>query len=177
MRRLIAEHLAAHGLATCTVGLTSVDEHFAGRMIVDLETLCDRLRSVVQFVAEWDDTRGLPIAVFGENYCAAAAMMVAAESLPCVKVAGAYCGRPDLAGLQLAQVQAATLLIVPGRDTDLVNRNERAFGKLACPSQIAVIGNATRSLREAGAVHACRYLIRRWCQKHAIKEQSRALAS
>jgi hypothetical protein len=177
MRRLIAEHLSAHGLATCTVDLTSDCEHFAGRMIVDVETLFDRLRSVVHFVAEWDDTRGLPIAVFGEDYCAAAAMMVAAESLTCVKVAGAYCGRPDLAGLQLSEVRTATLLIVPGRDSELLARNERAFSKLDCPSQIAVIGNATRSLREAGAVHACRYLMRRWCQKHAIQGNRRALAS
>jgi hypothetical protein len=176
IRRQIAEHLAAHQFATCTVDLTGADEHYAGRMVVDIETLCDRLRGVVQFVGEWDDTRGLPLAVFGEEYCAAAAMMVAAESLAGVKVAGAYCGRPDLAGLQLPQVRTATLLIVPGRDAELLERNERAFSKLVCPSQFAVIGNATRSLREVGATHACRYLIRRWCQKHAIKENSRALA-
>jgi hypothetical protein len=176
IRRQIAEHLAAHDLATCTVDLTAADEHYAGRMVVDVETLSERLRGVVQFVAEWDGTRGLPIAVFGEDYCAAAAMMIATESLSGVKVAGAYCGRPDLAGLQLPQVRAATLLIVPGRDAELLERNERAFGKLECPSQIAVISNASRSLREAGATHACRYLIRRWCQKHAINENSRALA-
>jgi hypothetical protein len=103
-------------------------------------------------------------------------MMIAAESLSGVKVAGAYCGRPDLAGLQLPQVRTATLLIVPGRDADLLARNEHAFSKLECPSQIAVISNATRSLREAGATHACRYLIRRWCQKHAIGDRRRALA-
>ena len=176
LRRHIAEHLAAHRLATCAVDLTSAGEHFAGRMTVDVETLCDRLRSVVQFATEWDATRGLPIAVFGEDYCAAAAMMVAAENLSCVKVAGAYCGRPDLAGFQLADVRTATLLIVPGRDNALLTQNERAFRKLECKSQIAVIGNATRSLREAGAMHACRYLIRRWCQKHAIRTSSRALA-
>jgi hypothetical protein len=145
-------------------------------MALDVETLSDRLRGVVQFVAEMQETRGLPVAVFGEEDCAAAAMIVAAERLPGVAVAGAYCGRPDLAVLQLPQVRVATLLIVPGRDSDLLDRNERAFSKLACASQIAVIGNATRSLREAGAIHACRYLIRRWCQKHALRE-SRALAS
>jgi putative phosphoribosyl transferase len=176
IRRQIAEHLAAHQLGTCTVDLTEPDEHYAGRMVVDVETLCERLRGVVQFVSEWDDTRGLPIAVFGEDYCAAAAMMVAAESLSGVKVAGAYCGRPDLAVLQLPQVRTATLLIVPGRDAELLARNERAFSKLECPSQIAVISNATRSLREVGATHACRYLIRRWCQKHAINDNIRALA-
>jgi hypothetical protein len=145
-------------------------------MAVDIETLCERLRGVVGFVAEWDETRGLPLAVFGEDYCAAAAMMVAAERISCVTVAGAYCGRPDLARLALPKVRTATLLIVPGQDAELVDRNERAFSKLACPSQIAVIGNAGRTLREAGAIHACRYLIRRWCQQHAVQGRCRALA-
>jgi hypothetical protein len=173
VRRRIAEHLAAHGLATCTVGLTNGDEHFAGRMIVNIETLSERLGGVVRFAAEWDATRGLPVAVFGEGYCAAAAMMVAAQEISGVMASGAYCGWPDLAHLALPQVRSATLLIVPGRDRDLVERNERAFCKLVCPSQIAVIGNATRSLRQVGAIHACRYLIRRWCQLHVIKHSPR----
>jgi hypothetical protein len=38
-----------------------------------------------------------------------------------------------------------------------------------------VIGNATRSLREVGAAHACRYLIRRWCQLHVARSPRRPL--
>jgi hypothetical protein len=168
LRQKIAEHLAGHRLACCAVGLTKGDEHVAGRMILDTETLADRMRNIVQFMEEFDETRGLPVAVFGEDYCAAAAMMIAADRPDCVKAAGAYCGRPDLARQYLPRVSVPTLFVVPGRDRDLLARNEGAFESLACASQIAVIGNATNSLCETGAMHACRYLIRRWCENHVV---------
>jgi hypothetical protein len=166
LRKKISEHLAGHRLACCTVGLTREDEHVSRRMILDTETLANRLRDVVAFMTQSDETRGLPMAIFGEDYCGAAAMMVAGDRTNGVKAVGAYCGRPDLARLYLPEVPLPTLLIVPGRERDLVERNENAFGALTCASQIAVIGNATRSLCESGAVHACRYLIRRWCENH-----------
>ena len=174
LRRRIAEHLVAHNIACCAVGLTKGDEHIAGRMILDTETLADRLRNVVEFMAEFDETRGLPVAVFGEDYCGAAALMVAADVPHCVKAVGAYCGRPDLARTYLSRVSVPTLLVVPGRNRDLLARNEGAFGALACASQIAVIGNATDSLGETGATHACRYLIRRWCEHHVVRSNCRS---
>ncbi|MEX2142657.1 MAG: hypothetical protein WD894_25610 [Pirellulales bacterium] len=173
LRRKITEHLAGHRLACCTVGLTNGDEHVAGRMILDTETLADRFRGVVEYLAQCEETCGLPMAIFGEDYCGAAAMMVAADGMNCVKAVGAYCGRPDLARLYLPHVPVPTLLVVPGRDRELLARNEGAFGALGCASQIAVIGNATRSLCESGATHACRYLIRRWCENHVVPSNRR----
>jgi pimeloyl-ACP methyl ester carboxylesterase len=114
------------------------------------------------------------MAVFGEDYGGAAAMMVAADGPGCVKAAGAYCGRPDLARLYLPRVAVPTLLVVPGRNCDLLARNEGAFGALSCASQIAVIGNANDALDEAGAMHACRYLIRRWCEHHVVRSNRRS---
>jgi putative phosphoribosyl transferase len=174
LRRKIAEYLAGHRIACCAVSLTNEDEHVADRMILDIETLADRFRGVVEFMSQFEDTRGLPIGIFGEDYCAAAAMMVATDGLEIVKAVGAYCGRPDLARLSLPRVPVPTLLVVPGKDRDLVARNEDAFGSLACASQIAVIGNATRTLCEAGAAHACRYLIRRWCEHHVAPVNHRS---
>lgn len=168
VRKAISDHLVDYRLATCTVGLTKPDEHVGGRMILDVESLADRLRGVLEFLSHWEDTHGLPIAVFGEDICGAAVMNVAADAPARFKVAGSYCGRPDLARFQLTQIQVPTLLVVPGRDRKLLEQNEQAFTELSCASQIAVIGNATRALGEAGAVGACRYLIRRWCEKHLL---------
>jgi len=169
VRPKIAEHLAKHRLACCAVGLARGDEYFRGRLMVDVETLGDRLQAVVDYFANWHETSHLPVAVFGENQCASAALIVAANGPRSVHAVGAYCGRPDLASFVFPRIELPTLLIVPGRDRELLERNERTFRELACPSQIAVIGNATRSLRETGAAHACRYLIRRWCQHHAAR--------
>jgi hypothetical protein len=175
-RRSIAEHLFKYRLATCTVALTRPDEHVGGRMIVDIESLADRARGVIEFMSNWRQTRNLPLAVFGEDYCGAAAMLVAAQATTSVKAAGAICGRTDLAQVYLPDVRVPTLLIVPGRDQSLLERNEKAFSKLACASQIAVIGNASRMMRETGAVRACQYLIRRWCQKYFARCGDRANA-
>ena len=174
LRRQISEHLAEHNVACCTVGLTNADEHVAGRMILDVETLADRMRGVVEFMSNWQETQMLPMALFGEDYCAAAVLIVASEGLHYVKAVGTYCGRPDLARIYLSRVEAPTLLVVPGRDRELVERNEQAFAALVCASQIAVIGNATRRFCETGAAHACRYLIGRWCESYVAPCDSRA---
>jgi hypothetical protein len=176
LRRNIAEHLARHRLACCTVDLTDSTEYLGGRMMVDLETLADRFRGVVEFLSQLDETQDLPVGIFGEDWCGAAALMVAADRMERVKAAGTYCGRPDLARLYLPRVQVPTLLVVPGCDQDLLAKNEAVFESLECPSQIAVIGNATRSLCETQSIQACRYLIRRWCEHHVVSGRRRSIA-
>jgi dienelactone hydrolase len=176
LRRNIAEHLARHGLACCAVELTDGEEFLAGRMMVDTETLADRLRGVVQFLSQLDETQDLPLAIFGEDWCAAAAMMVAADGMRHVKAAGAYCGRPDLARLCLPRVRVPTLLVVPGCDHELLAKNEAVFESLQCASQIAVIGNATPGMCDAGSIQACRCLIRRWCEHHVLPARRRPFA-
>jgi putative phosphoribosyl transferase len=164
----IGNCLVDRRLGICTVGLTHANEHVRGRMILDVESLTDRLNGVITFLRHWNETSGLPIALFGEDICAASAIAVAASPPPELRVVGSFCGRPDLATLQLPRVCLPTLLVVPGGDHEILARNEQAFAALNCPSQIAVIGHATRSLGEAGAVGACRYLIRRWCEQHLL---------
>jgi hypothetical protein len=157
-------------LGICTVGLTHANEHVRGRLILDVESLTDRLHGVITFLRQWNETSGLPIALFGEDICAASVVAVASDPPPELRVAGSFCGRPDLARLHLPMVCLPTLLVVAGGDRQNLERNEEAFSALNCPSQIAVIGNATRSLRGEGAVGACRYLIRRWCEQHLLAQ-------
>jgi putative phosphoribosyl transferase len=168
LRRQMVEYLTQHRLACCTVPLTGEDEHLAGRMLVDVETLTDRLEGVVKFMRQLDETSGLPTAIFGEHDCGAAALLAAARLGNSIEAAGAYCGRPDRVRYEIPQIQAPTLLVVPGREPDLVAQNEAAFEQLECPSQLAVIRNATRRLNEAGAIGACCHLIRRWCERHVV---------
>ena len=166
LRQKLAEHLQQYQLATCVVGLTNPDELFGGRLSVDVETLAERLHAVVHYLSIWPDTRKLPVTVFGEGDAGVAALTVAAASPGLLCSVGAICSRPDLARVHLPEIETPTLLVVPGRDRNLVQRNEAAFADLNCQSQIAVIGNASRALDEPGAVTACRYLLRRWCQQH-----------
>jgi putative phosphoribosyl transferase len=164
----IGSSLVDRRLGLCTVGLTHANEHVRGRVILDVESLTERLSGVITFLRHWHETAELPLAIFGEDLCAASALAIAANPPPELRVVGSFCGRPDLAKLQLPLVSVPTLLVVPGADRDILQRNEAAFAALNCPSQIAVIGHATRSLGEEGAVGACRYLMRRWCEQYLL---------
>ncbi len=166
LRQKLTEHLQRYQLASCVVRLTNPDEIFGDRLCVDVESLAERLYAVVSYLSEWPDTRKLPVAVFGVGDAGIAALTVAASSPGMIRGVGAICSRPDLARLHLPQIESPTLLIVPGRDRTMVHRNETAFAELNCQSQIAVIGNAGRALHEPGAITACQYLLRRWCQQH-----------
>jgi len=176
LRHKLAEYLQQYKLATCVVGLTNPDEIFGGRLCVDVETLAERLHAVVDYLSVWPDTCKLPIVVFGEGDAGVAALRVAADSPGLLRGVGAICSRPDLAKLQLSQIETPTLLVVPGRDQKMVLRNEAAFADLNCQSQIAVIGNASSALDEPGATTACRYLLRRWCQQHLTQNNNKSQA-
>ena len=51
-------------------------------------------------------------------------------------------GRPDLAAGRLERVRAATLLIVGGADTVVLELNRRAAAQLACEHELAVVPGA-----------------------------------
>ncbi len=110
----IAGSLVNQQLAICTVGLTHANEHVRGRMILDVESLTERLGGVVTFLQHWEETSDLPIAIFGQDVSAAAAIAVAANAPRGLRVVGSFCGRPDLARIQLPMVSVPTLLVVPG---------------------------------------------------------------
>jgi putative phosphoribosyl transferase len=57
-----------------------------------------------------------------------------------------------LAGSALAQVTAATLLVVGGADTVVLEMNERAQRALRCRSELVVIPKAGHLFEEPGAL-------------------------
>ncbi|HEY9471357.1 MAG TPA: hypothetical protein VIQ76_17270, partial [Propionibacteriaceae bacterium] len=61
-------------------------------------------------------------------------------------------GRPDLAGDALPRVQAPTLLIVGGRDLEVLDLNKEAAAQLRGPVEIAVVPGATHLFEERGAL-------------------------
>ena len=61
-------------------------------------------------------------------------------------------GRPDLAGPALEQVRTPTLLIVGGRDLEVLALNKAAAARLSGPVEIAVVPGATHLFEEPGAL-------------------------
>ena len=76
-------------------------------------------------------------------------------------------GRPDLAAPRLAEVTAPTLLIVGGRDEQVLGLNRDAERQLRCISRIAVVPGATHLFEEPGALDRVAELAIDWFERFA----------
>jgi pimeloyl-ACP methyl ester carboxylesterase len=67
---------------------------------------------------------------------------------------------------RLGEVRAPTLLIVGGRDTSVLELNQRAQEALNCPSLLHVVPGATHLFEEPGALDEVARLARDWVAGH-----------
>jgi pimeloyl-ACP methyl ester carboxylesterase len=75
-------------------------------------------------------------------------------------------GRPDLAGLVLAQVQAPTLLIVGGEDTVVIRMNADAYDRLSGVRRLELIPGAGHLFEEPRALEAVARLAAEWFARY-----------
>jgi pimeloyl-ACP methyl ester carboxylesterase len=75
-------------------------------------------------------------------------------------------GRPDLAASHLANVTAATLLIVGGLDDVVLRLNREARAKLRSPNELEVVPGATHLFEEPGALERVADLAAGWFLAH-----------
>jgi putative phosphoribosyl transferase len=104
----------------------------------------------------------VPIGYFGASTGAGAALV--AETLTRHRIAAIVSrgGRPDMAGIALPQVRAATLLIVGGDDHGVIKLNEEALAQLACEKQLAIVPGAGHLFEEPGTLDQVVSLARDW---------------
>lgn len=81
-------------------------------------------------------------------------------------------GRPDLAGASLPRVRAPTLLIVGGRDEEVIRLNAAAFTRLECEKALRIVPGATHLFAEPGALEAVARLATEWFQQHLRPAQT-----
>jgi putative phosphoribosyl transferase len=154
------------GLATLLIDLLEEPEAADRRKVFDIDLLADRLLSATQWLQQQPETRSLRIGYFGASTGAGAALQAAARAPEAVGAVVSRGGRPDLAEAYLAQVQAPTLLIVGGRDTQVIEMNEMALAQLHCLKELAIIPGATHLFEEPGTLQEVARLARRWFQRH-----------
>jgi dienelactone hydrolase len=133
--------------------------------VFDVALLAERLLAAVRFVAGLEQTRHLPIGLFGASTGAAAALVAAARE-PRVAAVVSRGGRPDLAGRKLGAVHVPTLLIVGAADTEVLALNERAYALLDCERRLAVVPGATHLFEEPGTLEDAARLAAEWFAKH-----------
>lgn len=152
----VARSLQDRQLATLLFDLLTPaeedDERRGARRRFDVAALTPRLDHALTHVRDDDVLARLPIGLFGASTGAAVALTAAARTPELVRAVVSRGGRPDLAAAALSAVSAPTLLIVGGRDTDVLAMNRRAAAGLSVAHEVRIVENATHLFPEPGAL-------------------------
>jgi alpha-beta hydrolase superfamily lysophospholipase len=150
--RYVAEVLQSSGLATLLFDLLTGEE--------------ERNRAVTEWLRSAQGAAGLPVGYFGASTGAGAALRAAADRRVDVFAVVSRGGRPDLAGAFLGQVRSPTLLIVGGRDEQVLELNRSAAAAIPAECGVVVVDGATHLFEEPGALEQVALLARQWFLDH-----------
>jgi len=168
--RYVAEVLNDHSLGTLLVDLlTSAEERedeYNARLRFDIALLTDRVVAIVDWLAGQKQAAGHTLGVFGASTGAAAALLAAVHRPKLVKAVVSRGGRPDLAGADAALVQAPTLLIVGGRDVEVLQMNREAKALMRCENKLEIVPGATHLFEEPGTLATAAKLAADWFATH-----------
>ena len=170
--RYVAGVLHQHRQATLMFDLLSADEAADRRAVFDIALLAERVTTALDWLREPKHHGHLcaskqalaeaPVGLFGASTGAAAALWAAAERPGRVAAVVSRGGRVDLAAARAPQVQAPTLLIVGGADTDVLALNREVLRTLVCKKRLEVVPGATHLFEEPGALDAVAQLAADW---------------
>ncbi|WP_189954055.1 dienelactone hydrolase family protein [Streptomyces alanosinicus] len=168
--RAVAAALREAGLGTLLIDLLTEEEERRDVMTAehrfDIALLGRRLEAAMEWLGARPGTRALPVILFGASTGAAAALRAAARRPDPVLTVVSRGGRPDLAGDEaLYAVRAPVLLVVGGRDTEVLRLNEEAARRLRAPHSLRVIPGATHLFEEPGALEQVAGAVREWCEE------------
>jgi dienelactone hydrolase len=170
--RFVAGALREAGLATLLMDLLTEAEETedlrTGTLRFDIGLLARRLAGATDWLIRQPETHALPIGYFGASTGAGAALVAAAERPETIRAVISRGGRPDLAGLMLAQVRAPTLLIVGGEDLPVIQMNRDAMRQMQmqAQTQLEIVPGATHLFEEPGALEQVATLARAWFARH-----------
>ena len=161
-----ARALQKSGLGTLLLDLLTDAEAQDRTNVFDIGLLADRLRAAADWLGQRDDLHNAPIGYFGASTGAGAGLVAAADSPQAIGVVVSRGGRPDRAGDRLRRVNAPTLLIAGGADTEVLALNRRALELLPAEKQLSVVPSATHLFEEPGALNQVVGLASRWFETH-----------
>jgi dienelactone hydrolase len=171
--RAVAQGLQAGGQATLLLDLLSPEEEArdaaGGRTRFDVDLLARRLLDALDQMRAAPSTAALPVGLFGASTGAAAALLAAAERPQEIAAVVSRGGRPDLAGAALERVTAPVLLLVGGRDPEVLRLNREAADRLAGDVRLEVVPGATHLFPEPGALARVTQLAEAWFREHLVR--------
>ncbi len=164
--RWVAGVLQARGLATLLFDLLGDDEVADQHAMFDIALLARRVVQALDWARQRDELAALHIGLFGASTGAAAALVAAATRPAAVGAVVSRGGRPDLATEMLDKVQAPTLLVVGGEDTEVLTLNRASFRRLGCTKRLEVVPRADHLFNDPAALDAVAALAADWFETH-----------
>jgi pimeloyl-ACP methyl ester carboxylesterase len=143
-------------------------DSLTGEHRFDIALLGARVVDTLEWVESQPLLGKLPVGLFGASTGAAAALLAAAWRPTSVHAVVSRGGRPDLADDALELVRAPTLLIVGGRDEQVLELNRRALARLHALAQLEIVPGATHLFEEPGALEQVATLSRDWFLQHLV---------
>lgn len=168
--RFVADTLHHAGLATLLFDLLTEaeDRDYLNRFNIDL--LAERLAGATRWLAQEPHCRDLDVGYFGASTGAAAALVAAVPGEHRIKAIVSRGGRPDLAATYLPRVQTPTMLIVGGRDEEVLALNRQAYALLATTKILEVVPGATHLFEEPGTLEQAAELAAAWFARYLTGE-------
>jgi len=164
--RAVALVLQQAGLGTLLVDLlTEEEEQIDARTRAyrfDIGLLSRRLVGILDWLTSEPDTRDLSLGCFGASTGATAALWAAAARPSLVRAVVSRGGRPDLAAEALSHVYAPTLLLVGGRDAEVLQDNQAALARMPCVRSLSIVQGATHLFEEPGTLEELARRATRW---------------
>lgn len=162
----VAGVLQSHGLATLLFDLLAENEAADRQAVFDIALLARRMVQALDWARQRDELAALRIGLFGASTGAAASLVAAATRPAAVGAIVSRGGRPDLAAEVLDKVQAPTLLVVGGDDTEVLALNRKAFRRLGCTKRLEVVPRADHLFNDPAALDAVAALAADWFETH-----------
>jgi pimeloyl-ACP methyl ester carboxylesterase len=138
----VAEVIRDRGLGTLLFDLLTEEEDQSRENRFDIPLLTERLVAVTEWLWDRDDTADLNVGYFGSSTGAASALRAAARLGDDVDAVVSRGGRVDMASEVLADVQAPSLFVVGGADTQVLELNREAHEQLTCEKELYVVEGA-----------------------------------
>ena len=171
----VAQTLQEGGLATLLFDLLTPEEEKIDQrtrhLRFDIGLLARRTAGALEWLELQPDVKEFKRGLFGSSTGAAATLITAAELPEKVDAVVSRGGRPDLAGSDLSQVKAPTLLIVGAYDKTVILLNKEALALMPpeTEKQLVLVPGASHLFEESGTLEQAAQLARDWFQKHLIR--------
>ena len=160
----VASVLRQEGLGTLLFDLLTHQEDLAYKTRFNIDLLAARLSAATRWLLSRPDSSGVSVGYFGASTGAAAALQ-ASTTISNVNAIVSRGGRPDLAWDYLEKVKSPTLLIVGGKDEEVLQLNQQALARLKVDKDLVVVPGATHLFEEPGALEEVARNAARWFRR------------